>query len=79
MIGENQILILIAGTQCYGGVADEKDCCSVGARCGVKEGDCDSDNDCKGDLVCGSEGQGQGNNCGPKYLKSSECCRLPGK
>jgi len=46
------------------------DCCSASNQCGLGEGDCDSDNDCKGSLKCGA------NNClkGRKFNKYSDCC-----
>ena len=57
-----------------------KDCCSEDNLCGLGQGDCDADADCENDLVCGSEGQGVGENCGHKFLyPSAECCREPGK
>ena len=30
-------------------------CCTSSNQCGVGEGDCDVDNDCLGDLLCGSD------------------------
>ena len=37
------------------------------------EGDCDLDNDCKGNLVCGS------NNCaGSTFDSTDDCCTDPG-
>merc|ERR1712079_393174 len=44
-------------------------CCTVSAPCGVGLGDCDGDNDCAGDLVCGL------NNCaaGDSGL---DCCMV---
>ena len=47
------------------------DCCSSTNRCDEGEGDCDSDEDCIGNLVCGS------NNCnGPWYMWYwMDCCR----
>ena len=35
---------------CMGG----NDCCNPGNQCGLLEGDCDTDNDCMGTLVCGT-------------------------
>ena len=32
---------------------DDWDCCTSFDPCGVGEGDCDSDTDCIGDLICG--------------------------
>ena len=53
-----------------------KICCTDDANepCGLGEGDCDTDEECAGDLVCGT------NNCLPmgSGLKTrSDCCELP--
>ena len=57
-----------------------KSCCSVYRPCGLGQGDCDDDSECINELVCGSEGQGKGENCGPQFLfDTAECCREPGK
>ena len=56
-----------------------KDCCSQGIPCGLGEGDCDHDSDCENDLVCGSIGYGAGENCGPNFAETAECCRKPSK
>jgi len=52
--------------QCNGG----DDCCGTnGYKCGLGEGDCDKDSDCKDGLVCGSE------NCvGAGFDKWDDCC-----
>lgn len=36
----------------FDGTDDFWNCCSSEDPCGQDEGDCDSDDDCKGDLVC---------------------------
>ena len=53
-----------------------KTCCTDDANepCGLGEGDCDTDDECAGDLVCGT------NNClrmGSGFKKGSDCCELP--
>ena len=52
------------------GICDGQDsCCTESNQCGVNEGDCDSDVDCKGDLVCGYD------NCnGPNFDSTDDCC-----
>ena len=55
-----------------------KECCSQGIPCSLGQGDCDTDAECENDLLCGSEGQGEGSNCGPKFYETAECCRKPG-
>ena len=55
---------------CYG----EDSCCQPYNQCSVGEGDCDEDEDCKGNLVCGED------NCDGKGFDSSDdCCIEPGK
>jgi len=45
------------------------ECCSVDHPCGPGEGDCDTDNDCIGDLTCGHS------NCGHEFpTNRSDCC-----
>ena len=46
-------------------------CCTTGSQCGVAEGDCDTDADCKTGLVCGK------NNCRNFNQQSNyfaDCC-----
>ena len=44
-----------------------KECCSVNP-CKLDQGDCDSHDECAGDLVCGRD------NCGPEFLFTADCC-----
>ena len=68
------------GNKCNGGPIDDlKECCNPRVRCGVGQGDCDLDIDCKNGLICGEEGQGKGPNCGPEFWETAECCRKPRK
>ena len=41
--------------------------------CRENEGDCDSDEDCFGDLLCGS------NNCQSNFPHDADCCYDAGK
>lgn len=48
-------------------------CCAEGGDCGMGEGDCDNDGECRGNLVCGN------NNCrdmnpGEGYPADADCC-----
>ena len=59
---------------CRGG----DDCCNESNKCEEDEGDCDSDQDCKDGLICGSK------NCnydsGFEWDSSDDCCtKLKGK
>ena len=47
-------------------------CCSETNPCQIDEGDCDSDNDCTGNLRCGV------GNCGSMYPSNSDCCETKG-
>ena len=52
------------------GSLDEEtwDCCTVDKPCQENEGDCDNDNECAGNLVCGT------NNCGGIFDSAADCC-----
>ena len=43
-------------------------CCSDTKPCGIDEGDCDSNADCAGDLICGTD------NCPSGSDKNMDCC-----
>jgi hypothetical protein len=50
------------------------ECCSTEEPCGLGEGDCDVDEECIGNLVCGT------NNCrqdGSGFTRQADCCQLP--
>ena len=62
-------LIFSVGTYCNGG----NGCCTPTNPCPENQGDCDSDNDCRGNLKCGED------NC-PKntgHSKYDDCCYNP--
>ena len=43
--------------------------CTPEFKCGEGEGDCDSNNDCKSGLICGT------NNCkGSQFTPGDDCC-----
>merc|ERR1712142_1269422 len=53
------------------GEKDDWGCCSCDHQCLIGQGDCDSDHDCKDDLVCGSD------NCrdtNPNADPEADCC-----
>ena len=43
-------------------------CCSSTNQCDHNQGDCDSDSECSGDLICGS------NNCKFPFPSDADCC-----
>ena len=49
-------------------------CCTTDHRCGINQGDCDSDNECEGTLTCGI-----GNCAGHLFPDNADCCQEPGK
>ena len=59
---------------CYAAIVGDEDFCTTDEPCGVDEGDCDSDNECKNHLFCGS------NNCLDSlgFLSSIDCCEPKG-
>ena len=47
-----------------------KECCSVFEPCAINQGDCDTNLECQGDLVCGFE------NCNLNGV-TADCCESP--
>ena len=69
---KNSILLAIPiKTRCDGGDS----CCRPDNPCLENEGDCDENEDCLGELVCGS-GTGNDNNCPAKatFESTDDCC-----
>ena len=61
--------------ECSQGIHKEiETCCSISKPCTVGQGHCDSDSDCLGSLVCGS------NNCDRRKFPSTltDCCTNSG-
>ena len=44
-------------------------CCTAENPCGIGEGDCDTHNQCAGNLECGVD------NCGPDFPSKYDCCK----
>ena len=44
------------------------DCCTSLRPCGIGKGDCDSDDDCVGNLSCGID------NCPSSFSSDADCC-----
>ena len=66
---------IIGGRHCKNGTYIEVEgCCTKHEPCEVNEGDCDSDEDCMGDLLCGQA------NCDADkfgYKSKTDCCYEP--
>ena len=60
---------LASGTSCHNGNGG-KSCCSKSYKCKEGEGDCDDDNDCLGNLICGNDNCNQKLGFGSDY----DCC-----
>ena len=56
------------GAACNG----NNECCSAANPCKEGGGDCDVDDDCTGELLCGF------NNCNPGFDSTDDCCYWPG-
>ena len=74
-------LSYIAGKICYPNPnvpSATRNCCTPDKPCGLGGGDCDEDEDCKGDLICGLR-QLNSNNCvnepdGIEWPDNDDCC-----
>ena len=57
------LIYLFLTGDCNGGMFSElTNCCNATHPCNIGQGDCDSDEDCLGNLVCGRQ------NCGPGFF-----------
>ena len=77
----------ISGETCYPNPSNSDgvnrvhlfNCCTPDTPCGLGGGDCNSDQDCKGDLICGLY-QSNSNNCknepriGLTWPTNTDCC-----
>ena len=77
----------ISGNTCHPNPSDDdqttlaklRNCCTPDTPCGLGGGDCDSNHDCKGDLICGRY-QANSNNCknepaiGLIWPANTDCC-----
>lgn len=53
------------------GTSYDRECCSKVSPCHINEGDCDTNIECQGNLVCGR------NNCPAPFPSSADCCEEP--
>ena len=56
---------------CEGKEGDIANCCSTTNLCGLYQGNCQIDEHCTYDLICGT------NNCGNDFPVGTNCCRMP--
>merc|ERR1711970_1344474 len=66
--------VLLLTPRCRGRNFDKERCCTDGTPCKEGEGDCEVDNECTGDLVCGN------NNCkdfASFFHEKDDCCIKP--
>ena len=54
-----------------GTIRDTVECCTKEHKCGIGEGDCDKDEECEGNLICGK------NNCKSHFSYDADCCYEP--
>ena len=67
-------MLKISVHRCAGREVDEGRCCTKDNPCQHGEGDCDSDQECQGDLICGD------NNCkqfAAYFHPKDDCCVKP--
>ena len=56
---------------CEGKEGNIEDCCLPTNLCGLYQGNCQIDEHCTYDLICGT------NNCGNDFPVGTNCCRMP--
>ena len=81
----NYSFLSFLGPRCNGYPTTDWNCCNPINQCGKGEGDCDTDDDCAGNLICGSSRDGS-NNCKiqfpyskSQWAETADCCTEPGK
>ena len=68
VLGLGSMLSILPALRCRG---KDNSCCTSETPCGFGDGDCDSDDQCAGDMVCGD------NNCpknGFEWNGGDDCC-----
>ena len=43
-------------------------CCTLTKQCGINQGDCDTNSECSGNLICGKD------NCPSAFPSDADCC-----
>ena len=66
------LAVIIDTISCTGGSRSQiEHCCDSKNPCDINQGDCDNDNHCRGDLVCGK------NNCMSSFIwRFADCCMV---
>ena len=54
-------------------------CCTITNKCGEGEGDCDTDDDCFGNLKCGQNGLDDNCDAALGFIATHDCCYDPDK
>ena len=72
------VLLIDPADECMGSPSTDWNCCSAAFPCALGGGDCDNDDQCQGNLVCGadnclSEFSSNGHN--PNWIMGADCCR----
>ena len=69
--------MFLAGLDCFDGTGGVS-CCTSSNQCREGEGDCDSDDECLGNLKCG-QGNGLDDNCDASsgFGQFDDCCYAP--
>ena len=60
----------IVNQECGEGASSSSNCCTPDKPCDVGMGNCNSNEDCVGSLICGDK------NCGTAFLKDDNCCEV---
>ena len=60
----------IVNQECGEGASSSNNCCTPDKPCDVGMGNCNSNEDCVGNLICGDK------NCGTGFLKDDNCCEV---
>ena len=62
-----------SGHETCRGSGSSWNCCTIQNKCGLHEGDCDSDDECEGTLTCGI-----GNCAVHLFPENADCCQEQG-
>ena len=66
------------GNQCTGSPSTDWNCCSVAFPCAMGGGDCDNDDQCQGNMICGADNCARdfsSNGHSPNWASGADCCK----